>query len=1020
MQETKFWSVKGRDWPTTRTLVNELGIAPLVAQLLVNRGIKSVEEARTFFEPSLESLNDLVHIPGCQEAAAIIIQAISRGEKMVVFGDYDADGVTAAALLVKGLRTAGGNVDYYIPDRFSEGYDLNQGFMSRAAARGYRLIITVDCGIRAFECINLARESGMQIIVTDHHQPADIVPKADAVINPKLSNNFFTKELAGVGVALALILTVWEQAGIDPWESNRFREMLDLATIGTISDSVSLLGCNRVIVRHGLKQLGETPNTGLSALFEVEGLQNKKEFEVTDVSFKIGPCINAVGRIGDANEAVALLISESPQEAWELAKKLHKDNTLRQTLDGAVYLEATEIIEQEVDLSREKVIVLASDNWHPGVIGITASRIVQKFYRPAVLISVEAGIGKGSGRSLGGFNLIEAFKFCSDHLLKFGGHKQAGGFSIAAEQINDFRRCINQYALECCESTECFDEADAEVFLQDMDVSVIEELDKLKPFGPGNPVPLFICRNVHIEKARNVGKKNEHLKLVVSSMETEVDCIGFRLAEKISSLKQGDCADLLFSPQINEWNGTRKVQLLLSDVGLRNKNPRKIFTSCQGARQKTAFIGDSSFVEYMRSGERVQYCGLDGEEQLLSALLSLKRFNESSVKAVVLFPLHSAAVDFQRRVAEVCPGLRIASIDCVTPDEDIARIGNLLKEGSVDLLVTSIGTWKSNENLLEALGNSWSGSGNGSIPYLCIHLGHWGTMFPGIDLIEDAREILQQWSSPALVIGSGVHFTADRLAEKTVESDNGCGNNGFKYDYFSHSPQDKLQAICDICSVSEKSLVFVNSGREAIRLSRELAEIGCLQPVQVRGFHGGLLPGQKKLILEDFNCGTSKVLVASRNLETSAVENADAVVIYVYPLNVFDFNRFLVAPNVHLTYNDVDFEKSSAYVHSLCPNDGILEYVAKNLRYSGNADIAELHHRLSRGLQGSSCFSRRALSVALAIFFTLGLNEAFTDPIPLAKTSWRYLEAKKEVEAFNLLKNQLSPTQSEVAATFDI
>jgi len=1092
MQQTNLWSVKARDWASINVLVKEMGISPLTAQLLVNRGIGNVDDARVFFEPSLANLDALEKIPGCSEAAAIITEVIKGGEKVIVFGDYDADGVTATALLVKGLRTVGADVDYYIPNRFSEGYDLNQSFMELVVDKGYGLVITVDCGIKAFECIDLAREKGLRTIITDHHQPADSVPRADAVINPKLNDDPFTKELAGVGVAFALVLKVWRQSGVDRGENNRLREMLELAAIGTISDSVSLLGCNRIIVSHGLKQLGETANIGLSSLFEIEGLQGKKEFEVTDISFKIGPCINAVGRLGDANEAVALLISESSQEAWELAKKLHKDNAVRQTLDGTTFLEAVEAVEQEVDLSSERVIVLASENWHPGVIGITASRVVQKFNRPAVLIAVENGIGKGSGRSRGDFNLNEAFKFCRDLLIKFGGHKQAGGFSIAAEQISEFRRCINQYAADRCESTSGFVEADAEVFLPDIDFEVVEELERLKPFGPGNPVPLLICRNVHVDSIRNVGKKNEHLKLVVSSMETEVDCIGFKLAEKMRGLKQGDCADLLFSPQINQWNGCHKIQFLLSDIRERShsgsnscshSNVREFKTpdSTSGSTEpavvfpgvlnrteevlatRTSHLGTTTVLEYIRSGQRMAHLGFDNEEQLL---LALPTFKQSGVIPVILFPLQSLAGDFERRVAECYPALTTAFVDCVTPRAEIRALGEKMVQGAVDLLITSVGSWKANQGLLGAF-DLWGTRASKEIfPCLFIHLGHWGTMFPGAELIKDVREVLSAWSGSALFLGSGLHLSLDSLGctvfdlcternqagtavgtkvgsqtgtsagntaggkagnwAETGTGDNAGNNaetqsehNSFIYQIFTYQSQDKIETIRHICSVSGKNLVFVNSGREAMRLRRELSGICGFSSGQVRSFFGGLLQGQKEIILEDFNQGTSRVLVASRNLDTFAVQKADSVIIYAYPLNTFDFNRFLVAPNVHLTYNNLDFEKSKGYVNSLCPDDVILEYVARNLRYSGNASMEDLHRRMSRGLHGCSSFSRRALSVALAILSEPEIYRGRQGTVAAAKESWRYLEAKKEVDNFLLLADRLGSIQSQAAASLD-
>ncbi|MGI6554175.1 MAG: single-stranded-DNA-specific exonuclease RecJ [Bacillota bacterium] len=1014
MGGTEYWTVKKRNWETVSSLVKSLDISPLAAQLLVNRGIETPETAATFFETPLESLISLISIPGCQEAASLIRESIAREEKIVIFGDYDADGVTATALMVKGLRAEGASVDYYVPDRFSEGYDLNEDFVRWASDKGYRLLITVDCGIKAFDCVNLAKETGMKIVVSDHHEPFDIIPEANAVVNPKMNEDIFVKDLAGVGVALALICTLWSGEGTE-FRRENFQELLELAAIGTVADSVPLVGCNRTIVKHGLKGLGDTANIGLAALFEVEGFKNKKDFDVADISFKIAPCINAVGRIGDAGDAVELLISDSLQQAWEMAKKLHRENAVRQNLDGAVFLEVLEIIDKEIDLEREKVIVLASDNWHPGVIGITAARLVQRLNMPVILISLENGIGKGSGRSLGSFNLNEAFEFCSEFLIKYGGHRLAGGFLIGAEDIPTFRKKINDYALTCSDNRLCLGEVDSEVFLEDIDFRLIEEMDAFKPFGPGNPVPLFVCRNVHIENARLVGKKNEHLKITVSAGESEVECIGFKMGEKASFLKKGDYVDIVFSPQMNTWNGTTKLQYLLSDITLCRrvsaKRIEKITNICNAAMLlKEEELDLQKHVKGLKNGGRMGYLNIDADGKVLTVLPYLR---EAGMAVIFLFPLQSMAADFERSVLEVYPHLRLLRIDCITSNEIIERAAGLFANGSLDLLVTSLGTWLKNKNLVTAF--------EGRNACMCINIGHWGKMYPGENYIYEVALVLSQWEKSVLFLGSGEHFLDEKLCSKLGikevlgeirKSDN---------QLFFPTSNDKLALLGDICSRFEKNLVFVNTGREAVAVSREIRKIYNDRPYVVRSYYGDMVSSQKDLLVEDFNYGFAGVLVASRSFEPYRIKHTCSLVVHSFPLNIFDFNRFLIAPWVYLIYNNADLGKSSAYVRSLCPDEDLIQYVANNVKCSGNVSANELLKRLSRGLQGNRYVNRRALAITLSIFFDMYLvNSGCGDiEIDTVKSSWRYTEALKEVEFFELLVENLDVGFLEAAAELE-
>lgn len=997
MKKTDLWVAKERDWEGIKRLVEALGISPLSAHLLINRGIMDIDSARDFFEVPLERLSVLDEITGSVEAAKLIAESLRNGERVMIYGDYDADGVTATTVMVKGLKAVGADVDYYVPDRFSEGYDLNESFVRLAAEDGYSLIITVDCGIKAFECITQARELGLKVIVTDHHEPSVTLPEADVLIDPKLDENPYTRELAGVGVALSVVRNVFKETGFLPGESF-LRELLELAAIGTIADSVALTGCNRIIVKQGLRNIGATSNIGLTALMEVEGLKGREELEVADVSFKLAPCINAVGRLGDATEAVALLLSESPQEAWDLARKLHRDNSVRQNLDGAAFLEIVERIEREFDLEKERVIVLASEEWHPGVVGITAARVAQRFNIPAVLIAVEDGVGKGSGRSTGDFDMNEAFNRCADILLKYGGHKLAGGFSIEENKIEDFRVRIRDFARIWEEEEQVsVEEADAEILFEDIHAGLIEEMEAFKPFGVGNPQPMLMCRNVRVDRFRIVGKKNEHIKLLVSSGDRQMDCIGFRMSDYISSSLKGRDADIIFSPQLNTWNGSTQIELLLHDIF--PSHGGHLYPAPMPAGE--SLVKESGLLEQIQKGVWYQYLGAGGDRFLVSILQDLIN---ASVLPVVLFPLQSLASDFERALKGFHKGLKVSRIDCVDTNEAIQQAARSAEEGSSDLLLTSVRTWISNKSLYKGAAARKS--------CLCIHLGHWGAFPVPAYLLDEAVEAMEGWQEAAVILGSGEGLDSDALRRKLGISEVQKEKASVETDFIFNGRGDKFENVLRYCSGFGKTVIFVNSGRKAMRLAGEAAQRG----KRIRCFYGGLPSSQKKLVLDEFNFGTSSCLIASRNLEPYMIKNAESVVFYSFPLNVYDFNRFLIAPRVFLEYNNSDFQESKRYVRSLCPSVGTIQYIAGKAAAIGCGNNGELLKTLDMDLKENKAFGKRELSVALAIYMDISSLPSPCFETEVFYRSWRYLEARREVEVFDLLVDKLAAGSNEAAA----
>jgi single-stranded-DNA-specific exonuclease len=567
MFKRKKWLVKAPEPVLQFILSKKLGISPLMAQLLINRGIYTVAAAREFLDVSLERLHPPGLLRGMARAVEITAGAIEHGEKILVYGDYDVDGVTGTALLVHVLRRLGAAVDYYIPHRIDEGYGLHAPVLHRARESGVGLVITVDCGISAAaEVEESYRHGGPEVIITDHHEPPPVLPPAGAVINPKQAEcRYPFKELAGVGVAFKLVQALLEKVGKPfGWE-----EYLDLVCLGTVADIVPLHGENRILVRHGLPHLARSPRPGLQALCQVAGVK-EDAFSAWDVGFILAPRLNAAGRLGDAGLAVELLLSDDPAAALDTAVLLNKENQERQKLENAVLSEALGMLEGEPGLADREVLVLASEHWHPGVIGIVASRLVDRFYKPVLLIACAEGRGKGSARSIEGFHLYQALEHCSGLLDGFGGHAMAAGFALPAAHIDCFRDRINDYAakrLACLDKTPTL-ELDALVSLQNITYDLIKEIEQLAPHGHGNPGPVFGLERAKLVNCRGVGKNNAHLKMLLADRKVSVDGIGFNLGRFAGEIAAGHEINVAFTPSINNWQGRQALQIQVKDIHL--------------------------------------------------------------------------------------------------------------------------------------------------------------------------------------------------------------------------------------------------------------------------------------------------------------------------------------------------------------------------------------------------------------------------------------------------------------------
>ncbi len=546
-------------------LHRELSLPEPICRLLALRGLSTPDAARRFLRPRLDQLRDPFGLAGMAEAVARVERALDRRERILVHGDYDVDGVCSAALLARVLRRLGAEVDAFVPHRVTDGYDLGPAGLRRAAELGASLIVTADCGTAAHDAVAAAAAAGIDVIVTDHHTPEATLPPAVAVVNPRRRDCGYGEPLCGAGVAFKLCQALGERRGL---EKEWLWWQLDLVGLATIADLVPLTGENRVLARYGLKVIKDSRNAGVRALVRSAGLTGRKELVAGHVSHILGPRLNAAGRLGDAFDGVRLLLSDDDREAGRLADGMESSNRARQSLDREMLAQALALLETSYDPERDWAIVLAREEWHPGVIGIVASRIVERVNRPTVLIALNgAPHARGSARSIRGFHLYEALAECSGLLVRFGGHKYAAGLDIAPERIDELRAALNAYAHRVLSPRDLVPqvEIDLELSLSQADAELHRLLRHFGPFGAGNPSPVLAVRAARVlGRPRVVGEG--HLKLELTQGGARLPAIGFRMGERLAQLAGVDHVDVAFQLQENDWNGRTELQARLVDV----------------------------------------------------------------------------------------------------------------------------------------------------------------------------------------------------------------------------------------------------------------------------------------------------------------------------------------------------------------------------------------------------------------------------------------------------------------------
>jgi len=559
------WHISKEDKKLQSELSKGLNISPILAQLLINRETKEVPSARKFLKADLKDLRDPYIFQDMEKAVEKILRAINNNERILIYGDYDVDGLTSVALLFTILRKFTTNLYYYIPNRFQEGYGLNEEAIDILFKNNIKLIITVDCGINSISEIEKANNYSINVIVTDHHQPRKSLPSALAIINPKCDTNYPFKELAGVGVSFKVAQALYSKLKKnqdDLWS------LLDYVALGSIADSVPFIDENRILIKYGLRALNQTNKEGLKALIMESGV-NYGNLGTKEVNFALAPRINAAGRLGDPKLALELLLTDSEYKAKYLSQKLSEINKHRREIGDNILKEARKFASIQVKEKDNKVLVLESENWNQGVIGIIASRLVDEFNRPAIIISKKNGIAKGSGRSIKGFHLYNVLESCQDILINFGGHELAAGITMESNKIPEFKLRINEISQNFIKEDDLSPELkiDTQISLSDINFGLIKDISVLEPFGIGNPQPVFCSYKNIISDWRLVGGKREHLKIKIKGENRTLEGIGFKLSKIGKQIfSENKVVDLAFNIELNKWNGTENLQLNIKDI----------------------------------------------------------------------------------------------------------------------------------------------------------------------------------------------------------------------------------------------------------------------------------------------------------------------------------------------------------------------------------------------------------------------------------------------------------------------
>lgn len=542
------------------------GLPDALSRVLAARGLSEPSAVRRFLRPTLDDLHDPFELPDMTSAVDRLEAAVASGETIFVHGDFDADGMTATALAVRGLRRLGVEPVAHVPHRTNDGYDLREEGVERAAETGAGLILTVDCGVTAIGAVAAAADRGLDVVVTDHHRPGPELPGALAVVNPMRQDATYPfRGLSGVGVAFKLVTALFDRAGIPEPE---LYQHLDLVAVGTVADQMPLTGENRILVRAGLRALRRTRKPGLRALMRQAKVDPRRPLDAEDIAYRLGPRLNSVGRMAAAETGVRLLLTDDPAEAEALAAHLDEQNEARRRTDRELTAEVERRLEQSFDAATHPAVVVWGDDWHRGVVGIVASRLVDRWHRPAVVVSFDGEVGEGSGRSVEGFHLFDALRDCEGLLERYGGHRMAAGLRIRRERIEEFAARLRELAAERLQAAPETPELpiDLELPLLEVNADLADALRHLAPYGADNPAPVLAVRGVRLDRPATVGAGGRHLQATLRDGEAELRAIGFGLADRLDAVRGGDAVDAAFHLERDVWRGRERLQARLLDL----------------------------------------------------------------------------------------------------------------------------------------------------------------------------------------------------------------------------------------------------------------------------------------------------------------------------------------------------------------------------------------------------------------------------------------------------------------------
>lgn len=678
------WTIGGYDREKVETLMSEMSLKEFLSKVLVAKGFDTPEKANEYLNGTINSLADPFLLKDMDKAVEKIKSSVANHEKIMIYGDYDVDGVTSVAALWRYLSFKGADVYCYIPERINEGYGLNSQAIHKFADDGVKLIITVDSGITAHEEIEFAKSLGIDVVITDHHECREKLPEAVAVVNPHRQDSKYPfRELAGVGVVFRLICAYEGNKNL----SNICAKYSDIVALGTVADVMPIVGENRIIVKHGLASLVNTKNKGLCSLIEQTFAERKsaqrKNITATSIGFGIAPRINAAGRIGDVNKALQLLITENKAQADNIATYLCAVNRERQLVENMIFEEAVNQIESNHDFDNDKVIVLVSEKWHLGVIGIVASKITERYKLPSILISIDGDVGKGSGRSIKGFNINEAISECKSLLIKYGGHELAAGLTIDKNNVDAFRKAINEYASKSFDfSAVCnYIDADFEIDVKDITVEHAKELQSMEPFGLQNPLPLFFIKDAVIKELYSIGE-GKHIKMIIEKNGALATALYFGMSTDRFQFSEGDTVDFMCSMDINDFRGTLSVQAVVKDVRMSEKESLE------------KLHNENAFESLMKGDYKISENDIPKMSEFRAAFLYLKSLL-GSFDAEKNLSVWKCAKDLSRQYSTACSHLKFNIILTVFDemkliklsrvDSDSVYVSLLRTEGKVNI-----------------------------------------------------------------------------------------------------------------------------------------------------------------------------------------------------------------------------------------------------------------------------------------------------------------------------------------------